>query len=76
MNAIGSVREVKGEGVVGKQPVLKPGESHEYSSGTPLNTPSGLMTGTYQMRTESGEVFDIEIPSFSLDSPHHTAFVH
>jgi ApaG protein len=72
MSAMGAVREVQGEGVVGEQPVLKPGESYEYSSGAPLNTPSGLMTGTYQMQTASGETFDVEIPSFSLDSPHQT----
>jgi ApaG protein len=72
MNAMGAVREVQGEGVVGEQPVLKPGERYEYSSGAPLNTPSGLMTGTYQMQTMSGEAFDVEIPSFSLDSPHQT----
>jgi ApaG protein len=76
MNALGAVREVQGEGVVGEQPVLKAGEVYEYSSGTPLNTPSGLMIGTYQMQTEGGEIFDVEIPSFSLDSPHHTNFVH
>ena len=75
MNSQGSVNEVKGQGVVGEQPVLKPGESFEYSSNAPLNTPSGLMTGTYQMQTESGEIFNVEIPSFSLDSPHHTTFV-
>ena len=75
MNAQGAVREVKGDGVIGAQPTLKPGESYEYSSGAPLNTPSGLMLGTYQMQTESGERFDVEIPSFSLDSPFHTEFV-
>jgi ApaG protein len=76
MNALGVVTEVKGEGVVGVQPVLKPGESYEYSSGAPLNTPSGLMIGTYRMQTDGGEIFNVEIPSFSLDSPHQTKFVH
>ena len=76
MNSLGSVNEVKGPGVVGEQPVLKPGETYEYTSSAPLNTPSGLMTGTYQMQTDGGEVFNVEIPTFSLDSPHHTAFVH
>jgi len=69
-DAIGRVQEVKGAGVVGEQPVLKPGDSYEYTSGTPLPTPSGIMHGTYQMEGEGGELFDIKIPAFSLDSPH------
>src|ERR1035438_8204201 len=69
-NARGELTEVKGPGVVGEQPVLKPGESYEYTSGAPLNTPSGMMGGAYQMESESGERFDIEIPTFSLDSPN------
>jgi ApaG protein len=73
MNSRGEVNEVKGAGVVGEQPILKPGESFEYTSGAPLTTPSGIMTGTYQMETEGGERFDIAIPSFSLDSPDFEA---
>ena len=69
-NARGELTEVKGPGVVGEQPVLKPGESYEYSSGAPLDTPSGMMGGAYQMESESGERFDIEIPTFSLDLPN------
>jgi ApaG protein len=69
MNSRGEVNEVRGAGVVGEQPTLKPGESFEYTSGAPLTTPSGIMTGTYQMETEGGERFEIAIPSFSLDSP-------
>lgn len=69
-DAMGRVQEVRGEGVVGEQPVLEPGEAYEYMSGTPLDTPSGIMAGTYQMETASGEFLDIEIPPFSLDSPH------
>jgi ApaG protein len=69
-DGLGRVQEVRGAGVVGEQPVLNPGESYEYTSGTPLPTPSGIMRGTYQMRTPAGERFDIEIPAFSLDSPH------
>jgi len=69
-NARGELTEVKGPGVVGEQPVLKPGESYAYTSGAPLNTPSGMMGGAYQMESESGERFDIEIPTFSLDSPN------
>ena len=70
-NARGELNEVKGPGVVGEQPVLKPGESYEYTSGAPLNTPSGMMGGAYQMESQSGERFDIEIPTFSLDRPNH-----
>jgi ApaG protein len=68
-DGFGRQQEVRGAGVVGKQPVLKPGESFEYTSGVPLPTPSGFMTGTYGMVTATGEPFDIEIPTFSLDGP-------
>lgn len=67
---LGRVQEVRGAGVVGEQPVIDPGKDYEYASGTPLQTPSGIMRGNYQMRTLSGESFEIEIPAFSLDSPH------
>ncbi|MCF4167672.1 Co2+/Mg2+ efflux protein ApaG [Zavarzinia compransoris] len=69
-DGFGRVQEVRGPGVVGEQPVLKPGERFEYTSGTPLATPSGIMLGTYRMETEEGESFEVEIPAFSLDSPH------
>ncbi|MCW5732365.1 MAG: Co2+/Mg2+ efflux protein ApaG [Alphaproteobacteria bacterium] len=69
-DAFGRVQEVRGPGVVGEQPVLRPGESFEYTSGTPLSTPSGIMVGTYHMETSRGEGFEVEIPAFSLDSPH------
>jgi len=69
-NARGELTEVKGPGVVGEQPVLNPGESFQYTSGAPLNTTSGPMGGDYQMESESGERFDIEIPTFSLDCPN------
>lgn len=72
----GNVQEVRGEGVVGEQPVLEPGASFEYTSGTPLPTPSGIMVGTYQMASEGGSRFDVEIPAFSLDSPHQTVRIH
>ena len=65
----GRCRRCSGAGVVGEQPVLKPGQSFEYTSGVPLPTPSGFMAGSYGMVTETGEPFDIEIPAFSLDSP-------
>jgi ApaG protein len=66
----GRVQEVRGAGVVGEQPVLRPGESYEYTSGTPLPTPSGIMVGTYQMESQSGEKFEVDVPAFSLDSPY------
>ena len=66
-DALGRLQEVKGAGVVGEEPVLKPGQSFEYTSGVPLPTPSGFMTGTYGMQTETGGGFEVEIPTFSLD---------
>jgi len=68
-DGLGQQQEVRGEGVVGEQPVIGPGERYEYTSGVPLTTSSGFMTGSYQMVTESGEKFDLAIPLFSLDSP-------
>lgn len=75
-DALGRLQEVRGAGVVGEQPVLKPGEMFEYTSGTPLPTPSGIMTGTYEMEREGGDRFDIKIPAFSLDSPHQPARIN
>jgi len=69
-DSLGREQVVEGDGVVGEQPVLRPGESFEYTSGTPLATPSGIMVGTYYMETEAGETWDVAIPAFSLDSPH------
>jgi ApaG protein len=69
-DAFGRIKEVRGPGVVGEQPVINPGESFEYTSGTPLQTSSGIMFGTYEMQTGGGERFDVKIPAFSLDSPH------
>ena len=68
-DGLGRTQEVRGAGVVGEQPVLKPGQSFEYTSGVPLTTASGFMAGTYGMISAKGERFDIEIPAFSLDSP-------
>lgn len=64
----GREQEVRGAGVVGEEPVLGPGESFEYTSGVPLQTPSGFMQGSYGMVTNDGEQFDVDIPAFSLDS--------
>ncbi|HYD30282.1 MAG TPA: Co2+/Mg2+ efflux protein ApaG [Azospirillaceae bacterium] len=71
-DALGRMQEVRGPGVVGEQPVLEPGDVFEYTSGTPLPTPSGIMVGSYQMETDRGETFDVAVPAFSLDSPHET----
>jgi len=62
-------QEVKGQGVVGKQPVLRPGESFEYTSGTSLPTPVGTMRGSYHMLAEDGRAFDVPIPPFTLSIP-------
>ncbi len=86
-DARGRTFVVEGEGVVGEQPVLEPGEAFEYTSGTPLETPSGFMVGHYHMVAhgegpavaqsgEAAEAFDVAIPAFSLDSPHQPGRVH
>jgi ApaG protein len=73
-DARGRSQRVHGEGVVGEQPVLEPGQHFEYTSGTPLPTPSGFMEGAYHMVvTGTGEAFDVAVPAFSLDSPHQPA---
>jgi ApaG protein len=72
----GRVQEVKGVGVVGAQPVLEPGQKFEYTSGCPLPTASGFMSGRYQMRAKSGEAFEAEIPAFILESPHERRQIH
>jgi ApaG protein len=73
MDENGLTQEVRGAGVVGQQPVLGPGESFRYTSGTPLAAPSGVMVGTYSMlRVDKGESFDIAVPAFPLDSPHQS----
>jgi len=69
-DAAGLVQEARGVGVVGEQPVLRPGERFEYTSGAPLATPSGIMLGSYHMETGSGEGFEVTVPAFSLDSPY------
>lgn len=70
-DAKGLTQEVRGAGVIGEQPVLAPGESYKYTSGTALHTASGVMLGEYEMVTPGGEHFEIDIPAFSLDSPYH-----
>jgi len=68
-DALNRVEEVKGPGVVGDQPTLKPREAYRYVSACPLTTSSGAMRGSYQMVTDGGEIFDAEIPEFSLHMP-------
>jgi ApaG protein len=72
----GRIQEVRGAGVVGAQPVIKPGESFQYTSGCPLETASGTMSGRYQMMSASGESFEAEIPAFLLESPFERRQVH
>ena len=69
-DALGRVQEVRGKGVVGETPLIEPGNSFSYTSGCPLETPSGIMVGSYRMIGEDGVRFDVSIPAFSLDSPH------
>ena len=72
----GHVNEVRGEGVVGAQPVIAPGASFEYTSGCPLPTASGCMMGKYKMRKPDGEAFEADIPAFLLESPHERRQIH
>ena len=72
----GRVQEVRGAGVVGEEPVIEPGKSFEYTSGVPLQTPSGFMVGRYGMVTGRGEPFDIDIPAFSLDCAYGSRTVN
>jgi len=72
-DANGQVNEVRGEGVVGVQPVLNPGEGFEYTSFVPIPTPFGMMSGTYEMLRTDGTMFNAVIPAFSLESPDFQA---
>ena len=75
-DARGRVREVRGDGVIGEQPVIPPGRAFEYTSGAPLETASGFMTGSYHMRASTGESFEVGIPMFALESPYEERRVH
>jgi ApaG protein len=68
-DALGRSQEVRGPGVIGKQPVLRPGEAFQYTSGVPLPTPSGIMFGEYEMVLETGVKFQVAVPAFSLECP-------
>jgi ApaG protein len=69
-DGFGRIQEVRGDGVVGEQPTLQPGENFQYTSGCPLATPNGMMVGSYLMQNQDGETFDVDVPAFSLDSPY------
>lgn len=71
-DAMGKVEEVRGPGVIGNQPILAPKQSFKYTSGCPLTTPFGSMRGTYQMVTQGGVQFDVEIAPFTLTEPYTT----
>lgn len=77
-DAYGKIEEVSGPGVIGQQPVLKPGTFFEYSSGTNLGTSSGIMSGAYQLQNldQEGDFWEVEIPAFSLDSPYTRSAVN
>lgn len=75
-DSLGRTQEVRGGGVIGEQPILDPGEIFEYTSDTPLSTPSGVMVGSYKMEAECGDMFDVQIPPFSLDSPYQNFSVN
>lgn len=75
-DATGKVHEVIGDGVVGDKPVLQPGGDYEYSSGTPLATSSGFMTGIFQLIDGGGRRFAVRVPAFSLDGPDPRGVVH
>ncbi len=76
IDANGKIINVQGEGVVGEFPILQPGESFEYTSGTPLKTTNGIMQGFYLMSQDNGELLKIDIPTFSLDSPYNKKNFH
>jgi ApaG protein len=75
-DGMGQIKEVTGEGVVGAQPVIAPGQKFQYTSGCPLPTASGYMWGRYRMRSSTGEAFEAEIPAFLLESPHEIRQIH
>ncbi|PHZ86337.1 Co2+/Mg2+ efflux protein ApaG [Paremcibacter congregatus] len=75
-DSLGRTEEVHGDGVVGEQPMIDPGYVFEYTSGAPLTTASGFMGGSYEMHKNDGSAFEVEIPSFSLDSPYSSHTVN
>ncbi len=75
-DAHGRLQEVRGDGVIGQQPRIEPGGRFEYTSGCPLETPAGIMSGHYRMQAADGGQFTVDIPAFSLDSPHAPRMIH
>ena len=73
VDAAGRTQLVEGEGVIGQTPTIEPGERFSYTSGAPLSAPSGIMSGAYDMKSDTGEMLVAVIPAFSLDSPYETA---
>ena len=76
IDANGKVINVQGEGVVGEFPIIEPGQTYEYTSGTPLKTNSGIMQGFYLVSKDNGNKIKIDVPPFSLDSPYNKRKVH
>ena len=72
----GRREQVDGTGVVGEQPVIEPGNSYSYTSACPLDTPSGIMAGSYQMATSDGQIITVSIPAFSLDLPDQNRIIN
>lgn len=72
----GATQEVRGDGVIGQQPVIEPGQSFRYFSAAPLAAPSGVMMGAYSMQRGNGEAFDISVPLFALESPNNARLVN
>jgi len=72
----GHCQEVIGDGIIGHQPTLGPGDTFEYTSGTPLAAPSGFMSGTFHMISEDGQRFNVAVPAFALDGPNRSAAIH
>lgn len=68
-DGLGRSQEVRGEGVIGEKPHIRPGEAYQYTSGVPLTTSSGIMRGEYEMVLEDGSTIQVDVPAFSLDSP-------
>jgi len=75
-DSYGDKQEIIGDGVIGKQPTLRPGDAFEYTSGTPLTAPSGFMSGVFHMISEDGTRFTIAVPAFALDGPGRQGALH
>lgn len=73
---MGITQEVRGKGVVGEQPVIHPGDTYNYTSGVPLQTPSGIMAGRYTFQDENGDLLEVLVPTFSLDSPYENILLN